>query len=110
MRGRRIEIEVVLFDILAVISLVTRQAENAFFQDGVALVPEGQGKTDILLPIADASQAVFVPAVSARSGVIMRQILPCISIWAVVFAHRAPSTFAEIRAPPFPVLPARFGF
>ena len=42
----RVEVEVVLLHVLAVIALVARQAENPFFQDGVALVPQSQGKTD----------------------------------------------------------------
>ena len=38
-RGGRVEVEVVLLYVLTMIALVARQAENPFFQDGVALVP-----------------------------------------------------------------------
>ncbi len=106
-RGRGVEVEVILLHVLAVIALVAGQAENPLFQDGIALVPQRQGETDVLLPVADASQAVFVPAVGARTGVIMGQVFPGVAIRAVVFAHRAPGTFAEIGPPAFPVLPAR---
>ena len=45
----RVEVEVVFLHVLAVIALVAGQAENPFFQDGIALVPERQRKTDHLL-------------------------------------------------------------
>ncbi len=42
MRGRGVEIVVLLFDVLAVIALAIRQAEEPLLQDGVAAVPQGQ--------------------------------------------------------------------
>src|SRR5271157_1665255 len=91
------------------IALVARQSKDPFFQDGVALVPQSQGKTHRLLAIADAGKAVFVPAIGARTRVVVRQILPSGAAGTVVLAHRAPGTFAEIRAPALPVFLARSG-
>ena len=45
-RRRRVEVEVVFLHVLAVIALVAGQAEDPFFQDGIALVPQRQGETD----------------------------------------------------------------
>src|SRR5262249_17414134 len=79
-RWRRIEVEVVFLDVFAVVALVAGQTEDSFFQNGIALVPQRQGKTGHLSAIADAGQAIFVPTVSAGTSVIMRQILPRVSI------------------------------
>ena len=64
-RRRRVEVEVALLHILAMIALVSRQAEKPFLQDGIALVPQRHSKTDHLPPIADARQPIFVPAIGA---------------------------------------------
>ena len=61
----RVEIEVIFLHVLAVIALVAGQAEDAFFQDRVALVPQSQGEADHLLAVADAGQPIFIPAVGA---------------------------------------------
>ena len=110
MRGRRVEVEVVFLHVLAVIALVAGQAEDPFFQDGIALVPQRQGETDHLVAVADAGQSIFVPAVGAGTGVVVREIFPGVSVRAVVFAHGAPGALAEVGPPALPVLPARSGF
>src|SRR2546429_6508186 len=110
MRGRAVEIEIVLFYVLAVITLVAGQSKNAFLQNGIVLVPQGHRKTDHLAPITDSRQAILIPAIGARSCLIVGEVFPRISVRAVVFTHCAPCTFAEIRSPSFPVLPARSGF
>src|SRR5258708_2622137 len=39
-RGRAVEVEVVLLDVLAVIALAVGEAEQALFEDGIAPVPQ----------------------------------------------------------------------
>jgi hypothetical protein len=39
-----VEVEVILLDVLAVVALGVRQAEQTLFQDGVPPVPQGQGQ------------------------------------------------------------------
>ncbi|MCE3225410.1 MAG: hypothetical protein K0S58_3590, partial [Nitrospira sp.] len=56
MRRRRIEVEVVLLHILAVIAFVAGKSEDSFFQDRVFPVPQGQGKADDLMAIANAGE------------------------------------------------------
>src|SRR5256884_7599951 len=45
-RGSRIEIEIALLHILAVIALIPGQAKQAFLEDGIAPVPERERETD----------------------------------------------------------------
>ena len=62
MSRRGVEIEVILFHVLAVISFGTGQAEQPLFQDGVITVPESQREAEMLMVIAYPSYAVFVPS------------------------------------------------
>src|SRR5207248_6505289 len=62
------------------------------------------GEAEELAPVADSSQAVLVPAVGARTGVVVREVVPGGSVRAVVLAHRAPGALGEIRSPALPVL------
>ena len=56
------------------------------------------------MAIADAGEAVFVPAVGARPRVVVREVVPGRAVRAVVLAHRAPGALAQIRPPALPVL------
>ena len=75
-RGRAVEVEVILLDVFAVIALFAGEAEEAFFEDGVAAIPEREREADLLMTVADAGDAVFVPAVSARAGVVVGKVFP----------------------------------
>ena len=76
MRRRAVEVEVVLLDVLAVIAFVAGEAEEALLEDRVAAVPEREGEADVLVAVADAGDAVLVPAVGARAGVVVRADTP----------------------------------
>ncbi len=65
-------------------------------------VPKRQRKTEHLLVVADTGQTILVPTVGARAGMIVREVLPGVAIFAVVFAHRPPGALAEIRPPAIP--------
>src|SRR6185312_14707410 len=41
--------------------------------------------------------------VRPRAGVIMRQVIPCVAVGAVVLADRSPLPLADVRTPPVPV-------
>src|SRR5439155_17189438 len=99
MSWRTVEEVVVLLDVLAVVALGAGQPEEAFLEDGVGLVPQGQGKAQQALVIADAQQAVLAPAVGARAGVVMGEGIPRRPTRGVIFAHRAPLALAEVRSP-----------
>jgi len=107
-RGQVVHVEVVLLDVLAVVALGIRQAEQALLQDRVALVPQGQGQAQLLLVVADAGDAVLAPPVGARPRLVMAEIRPGVSVVAVVLPDCAPLALTEIR-PPGPPRNARPG-
>jgi len=49
--GCTVEVEVILLDVLAVVSLTVGKAEQTFFQDRIMLVPQSQGKAEPLLVV-----------------------------------------------------------
>src|SRR5262249_29710633 len=100
---RRVEGPPVLLGVLAVVPLVPGQPEDALLQDGVAAVPEREPEAKALLDVAEAGQAVFAPAIRARAGVVVREVLPGGAAGAVVLAHSAPLALAQVRAPQVPV-------
>src|SRR6266550_1849575 len=53
--------------------------------------------------VAEACETVLVPAIGARTRMLVREILPCLAVGAVVLAYRAPGAFANIRPNRFPV-------
>lgn len=63
MRWLVVKIEVILLYVFAVIALASRQAKEAFFEDGIAAVPKGRREAKQLILIADASDGVFAPTI-----------------------------------------------
>src|SRR4029079_8373415 len=100
--GRRVEVPPILLGVLAVVALVPGQAEDPLLQDRVAAVPEGPAEAQPLVLVADGAEAVLAPAVGARPGVIVGEVLPGGPAGAVVLAHGAPRAFADVRAPALP--------
>ena len=98
--GRRtIEIEIVFLDILAVIAFAVGQTEQPLLQDRILAVPQGDGKAQPLMVVAEAGEAILAPVIGARPRLVMAEIIPGIAVLAVIFAYRAPLTLAEIRSP-----------
>src|SRR5690349_846483 len=56
----------------------------------------------MLSEIADAADAVLAPAISAGTGVLVRKIIPRVSVRAVILAYRSPGALAQIGAPQVP--------
>jgi hypothetical protein len=101
--GRRaVDVEVVLLHVLAVVAFAVGEAEEAFLQDRVLFVPQGDGEAQPLFVVADAADAVFTPAVSARSSLIVGEVVPSVAVDTVVLAHGAPLPLAEIGPPLLP--------
>jgi hypothetical protein len=98
-RRRAIQVEVILFDILAVVAFAVGQAEESLLEDRITTIPQGQGKTEKLLVVADTSQAILAPVVGARAGLVMAEVAPGVFIRAVVLANRSPLPFAEVGTP-----------
>src|SRR5262249_46442130 len=98
-RGRAVEIEVVLLDVFAVIALAVGQAEQALLEDRIDAVPQRQGEAEELVVVGDAAEAVLAPAVRARAGLVVGEVGPGVAALAVVLPHRAPLALGEIRSP-----------
>src|SRR5262249_43800284 len=100
---RAVEIEVILFNVFAVIALTSGDAKQPLLENGIFSIPQGESKTDHLMTVGDAGNAVFIPAVRFRASVIMRQVVPCGAVSAIVFADRSPGALAQIGSPALPV-------
>ena len=103
MRGSRIEMEIILLHVFAVIAFVPVKSKQAFLQYGIAPIPHRQRKTNSLLNVANSSDAVFTPSIRARPRMIVRKIFPRRSVRAVIFADSSPFPRAQIRTPALPV-------
>ena len=77
------------------VALRVREAEGAFFEDGVVAVPQAESQADGLLFVADAAHSVLVPAVGPRNGVLEREVGPGVAVRRVVFADGAPGPSAR---------------
>src|SRR5262249_25106516 len=97
-----IEVEIVLLDVLTMVTFGVGQAEKTLLDDRVLFIPEGQGKAESLPVIAKAGKTVFPPLIGARAGLVMAEIAPCVPAVAIVLADCRPLTFAKIRSPHFP--------
>src|SRR3974390_2710177 len=102
MRRRAIQVEVILLNILPVISLAVAQPEQALLEDRIASVPERHRETKQLAVIGDAGKPVLTPSVSTVLRVIMGEVIPCVAAGTVVFAHRSPLPLTQIGSPLLP--------
>src|SRR5262249_47324977 len=105
-RRRRVDVEVVVLDVLTVVALGAGDAERALLHDRIAAVPERQREAEPPVVVRDPEQPVLPPAIRSRPGVIVREELPGGSAGAVVLADRSPLPLGQVRAPPLPVRPA----
>ena len=102
--GGAVEIVVVFFDVFAVVAFVAGEAEEAFLEDWVLVIPEGEGEAEAAFAVGDAEQAVFAPAVGAGAGVIVGEVTPDVAVGGVIFADGGPLALGKVGAPAFPVV------
>jgi hypothetical protein len=100
--GGSVQLKEILLDVLPVVALGVRQAEEALLQNRILAVPQRQGEAEPLFVVADARQAVPSPAVGPGARLIVGEVAPGIAVLALVLAHRAPLPFAHIRLPFLP--------
>src|SRR6267378_6916105 len=73
-------------------------------------IPEGPGEAEPLLVVANSGKAVFAPAISSRTRLLMRQIVPGITVRTIILAHRSPLAVAKVWSPQVPALFLRIIF
>jgi hypothetical protein len=66
--GVESSVEMAFLDVLAVVALLVRQAEEPLLEERVPAVPERQGEAQAALAVGDPEEAVLAPAVGAASG------------------------------------------
>src|SRR5207249_2242342 len=101
-RRRVVGVEVILLDVLAVIALGARHAEETLLEDGVLAVPEGGGEAEELVAVAQAGDAVLAPAVGPAASLVVGEEVPGVAAVAVVLADGPPGPVAHVRAPAAP--------
>ncbi len=94
MRGRRIQIKIMLLHVLAVITLGVAEAEQPLLQNRIGAVPQGERQTHQLFRVAEAGDAILAPPIGAAARMIVRKVLPGVAAGAVVLAHGAPLALA----------------
>jgi hypothetical protein len=62
-RGRGIQVEVVLLDVLPVIAFGVGEPEETLLENRVSAIPQPDRETEALLFVAESREAVFTPAV-----------------------------------------------
>src|SRR4030095_4318999 len=101
-RRRAVEVKIILLDVLAMVCLAVGEAEQALFQNRIALFPQRQRKAQPLFVVADSSQPVLTPPVSSRTRLVMGEIVPSVAVVAVILPHRAPLPLAQGGSPFLP--------
>ena len=84
------------------VRLAVGEPEEAFLEDGVTLVPKGEGKAQALLVIRYPAETVLAPTIGARAGLVVAEVGPCVSVLAIILADRAPLPLAQVRSPLLP--------
>ena len=85
-----VDVEPVLLDVLAVVALAVREPEHPLLDDRVGTVPERKRKAQALAFVADPCDPILAPPVGARSGVVVGEVVPGVTVVAVVLADGAP--------------------
>src|SRR5258708_16952982 len=92
------------------VAFAIRQSEETLFENWIVAIPQCHTKAEQLLFIADAGKTILAPVVSSGARLVMGEVVPGISIIAIVFTNRAPLALAQVRPPLPPVGLALAGF
>ena len=103
--GRGVLVEIEFFHVLSVVAhAAAGQAPKSLLEDEVFAIPQAEAQTEALLIVAESGQPVFVPAVGAHAGVLVREEVPRVAIGRVVLGHGTPRSLRNVRTPPAPGL------
>ena len=96
---RRVEVEVVLLDVLAVVALAVGQAEQPLLEDRIAAVPEREREAEALAVVGEAGEAVLAPAVGARARLVVAEVVPGVAVRRCSPRGRCPTAAPRGTAP-----------
>ena len=74
--GGGVQVVVALLGVFSVVPLGPRETKYSLLEDGVLLIPEGNGKAEATLAVADAQQPIFSPPVGSHASMFVREIIP----------------------------------
>src|SRR5258705_3757515 len=100
--GCRVEVEVILLNVFAVVSLTVSKSEEALFKDRVALVPESNAKAKAVLVVRDPAKTVLAPTIRSRTRLFVAEVVPGVAVRAIVLPDRAPLPLTKVGAPLLP--------
>jgi hypothetical protein len=72
----RVEIEVIFFNVLAVVALRVGQPEKSFFENRVLAVPQRQREAQALVVVGETCQTVLAPAIRPGARLIVAEVVP----------------------------------
>src|SRR5262249_909670 len=73
-----------------------------FLENRIAPIPQRERETEQLTVIGDAGETVLTPPVCTVQRVIVGEVIPGVTIGAVIFANGPPLPLTQIRPPFFP--------
>ena len=100
MGGNIIQIIIKFLHIFPVVSFGIAEAKHSFLENGIFSIPQGNGKTQLLIDVGDTTDTVFAPAVNPAPGLVMGEIIPGLPVGTVIFPDRSPLAARQI-GPPF---------
>lgn len=71
-----VKIVVTLLGVLTMVTLAACQPKDAFFQNGVLLVPESKTEAEPALAVTNAEETVLPPPVGTGTSVVMGEVVP----------------------------------
>src|SRR4030095_16210996 len=74
--GSRVEVEVILLNVFAVVSFTVGKTEETLFNDRVALLPESNREAKALLVVRDPAETVLTPTVRPRTRLVVTEVVP----------------------------------
>ena len=95
----RVEIKVILLNVLAVVALRVGQPEKPLFKNRVLAIPQRQSEAQALVVVGKTRQTVLAPTISARARLIVTEVVPGVAVFAVIFANGAPLALAQVGSP-----------
>src|SRR6185295_6261059 len=93
---RTVQIEVILLYVFTVIPFAISETEQPLLQYRILAIPQGKGKAQPLLVIAETGEAILPPMIGSRPGLIVGEVVPGVTVLAVVLADSAPLAFTEV--------------